>query len=84
MPGWMKWTVALLVGIGIIVLGFRFAGWLLTGFFVINCLVLIIVVLYRAAKPPTWPAPLVAQAARPPSAHAAQPTCCPKPPPGAP
>ncbi len=50
MPGWMKWTVALLIGIGIIVLGFRFAGWLLTGFFVINCLVLIIVVLLQSGK----------------------------------
>lgn len=50
MPGWMKWTVALLVGVGIIVLGFRFAGWLLTGFFVINCLVLIIVVLLQSGK----------------------------------
>ena len=50
MPGWMKWTVALLVGVGIIVLGFRFAGWLLTGFFVLNCLVLIIVVLLQSGK----------------------------------
>ena len=45
MPGWMKWTVALLIGFGIVALGFRFAGWLLTGFFVLNCMVLIIVVL---------------------------------------
>lgn len=50
MPGWMKWVVALLVGVGIIVLGFRFAGWLLTGFFIINCLVLIIVVLLQSGK----------------------------------
>src|ERR1700676_909490 len=50
MPGWMKWTIALLVGVGIIVLGFRYAGWLLTGFFVINCLVLIIVVLLQSGK----------------------------------
>jgi preprotein translocase subunit SecG len=46
----MKWVVALLVGVGIIVLGFRFAGWLLTGFFIINCLVLIIVVLLQSGK----------------------------------
>jgi preprotein translocase subunit SecG len=46
----MKWTVALLVGLGIIVLGFRYAGWLLTGFFVINCMVLIIVVLLQSGK----------------------------------
>jgi preprotein translocase subunit SecG len=50
MPGWMKWVVALLVGVGIIVLGFRFAGWLLSGFFVLNCLVLIIVVLLQSGK----------------------------------
>src|SRR3977135_1135417 len=50
MPGWMKWTIALLVGVGIIVLGFRYAGWLLTGFFVINCMVVIIVVLLQRGK----------------------------------
>jgi preprotein translocase subunit SecG len=50
MPGWMKWTIALLVGVGIIVLGFKYAGWLLTGFFVINCMVLIIVVLLQSGK----------------------------------
>jgi preprotein translocase subunit SecG len=46
----MKWAVALLIGFGIIVLGFRFAGWLLTTFFVLNCLVLIIVVLLQSGK----------------------------------
>jgi preprotein translocase subunit SecG len=46
----MKWTVALLIGVGVVVLGFRFAGWLLTGFFVLNCLVLIIVVLLQSGK----------------------------------
>ena len=50
MPGWMKWTVALLVGLGIIGLGFKYAGWLLSGFFVINCMVLIIVVLLQSGK----------------------------------
>jgi preprotein translocase subunit SecG len=50
MPGWTKWAVALLVGFGIIALGFRFAGWLLTAFFVMNCLVLIIVVLLQSGK----------------------------------
>src|SRR5271166_4719484 len=50
MPAWMKWTIALLVGFGIIVVGFRWAGWLLTGFFVLNCLVLIIVVLLQSGK----------------------------------
>ena len=50
MPGWMKWTVALLIGFGIIVVGFRYAGWLLSLFFVFNCLVLIIVVLLQSGK----------------------------------
>jgi preprotein translocase subunit SecG len=50
MPGWMKWVIALLVGFGIIVVGFRWAGWLLTMFFVLNCLVLIIVVLLQSGK----------------------------------
>ena len=50
MPGWMKWGLALLVGLGIIVVGFRWAGWLLTTFFVLNCLVLIIVVLLQSGK----------------------------------
>src|ERR1700685_2656332 len=50
MPGWMKWMIALLIGFGIIIIGFRFAGWLLTMFFVMNCLVLIIVVLLQRGK----------------------------------
>jgi preprotein translocase subunit SecG len=50
MPGWMKWVIALLVGFGIIVVGFRWAGWLLSTFFVLNCLVLIIVVLLQSGK----------------------------------
>jgi preprotein translocase subunit SecG len=50
MPGWMKWAVAIAIGFGIIVVGFRFAGWLLNSFFVLNCLVLIIVVLLQSGK----------------------------------
>src|SRR5437016_13622621 len=50
MPGWMKWVIALLVGFGVIAVGFRFAGWLLNAFFVLNCLVLIIVVLLQSGK----------------------------------
>ncbi len=42
--------MALLIGVGIVMLGFRFAAWLLTGFFIINCLVLIIVVLLQSGK----------------------------------
>jgi preprotein translocase subunit SecG len=50
MPGWMKWAVALLIGFGVIVVGFRFWSPLLTIFFVLNCLVLIIVVLLQSGK----------------------------------
>jgi preprotein translocase subunit SecG len=50
MAGWMKWAIALLIGFGIILLGFKYAGWLLTGFFILNCLVLIIVVLLQSGK----------------------------------
>jgi preprotein translocase subunit SecG len=50
MPGWMKWTIALLIGLAIIVVGFKYAGWLLSVFFVFNCLVLIIVVLLQSGK----------------------------------
>jgi preprotein translocase subunit SecG len=50
MPTWMKWAIALIIGFGIIVLGFRYAGWVLTAFFVLNCLVLIIVVLLQSGK----------------------------------
>ncbi len=50
MPGWMKWTIAILIGLAIIVVGFRWASALLTTFFVMNCLVLIIVVLLQSGK----------------------------------
>jgi len=52
MPGWMKWTVALLIGFAIIYIGFHFSwgGYVLTPFFVLNCLVLIIVVLLQSGK----------------------------------
>jgi preprotein translocase subunit SecG len=55
MPGWMKWAVALLIGGAIIVAGWRLTDsrwffWLLPSFFVVNCLVLIIVVLLQSGK----------------------------------
>ena len=55
MPGWMKWTIALLIGFAIIVLGWRLSdsrwfSWVLPTFFVINCLVLVIVVLLQSGK----------------------------------
>src|SRR5256884_437754 len=46
----VKWGVALLIGVGIGFIGFRFAAWLLSGFFILNCLVLIIVVLLQSGK----------------------------------
>jgi preprotein translocase subunit SecG len=46
----MQWVLALLIGVAIVVVGFRFAGLLLKSFFVLNCLVLIIVVLLQSGK----------------------------------
>jgi preprotein translocase subunit SecG len=49
----MKWAIALLIGFAIIALGFRLSwggAWILTPFFVLNCLVLIIVVLLQSGK----------------------------------
>jgi preprotein translocase subunit SecG len=46
----MKWAIALLIGFGVIVVGFRFAVPLLKAFFVLNCLVLIVVVLLQSGK----------------------------------
>jgi preprotein translocase subunit SecG len=52
MPAWLKWTIALLIGFGIIAVGFHFpwGGYILKPFFILNCLVLIIVVLLQSGK----------------------------------
>src|SRR6202166_3739725 len=52
MPGWMKWTIAMLIGSAIIYIGFPFSwgGYVLTPFYALNCLVLIIVVLLQSGK----------------------------------
>src|ERR1700730_14584571 len=54
MSGWMKWAIALALGFGFIVLGWRLSNtwlsFLLPSFFVINCLFLIIVVLLQSGK----------------------------------
>jgi preprotein translocase subunit SecG len=50
MPSGLKWAISLIVGFGIIITGFRWAGWLLTSFFVLNCLILIVVVLLQSGK----------------------------------
>jgi preprotein translocase subunit SecG len=49
----MKWAIALAIGVGIIGLGFRVSWggtWILKPFFIMNCLVLIIVVLLQSGK----------------------------------
>jgi len=55
MPTWMKWSIALAIGLGIVVVGWRLSNhrylfFILPTFFVINCLVLIIVVLLQSGK----------------------------------
>ena len=50
MPSKLKWALSILVGLGIIVIGFRWLPALLTTFFVLNCLVLIVVVLLQSGK----------------------------------
>jgi preprotein translocase subunit SecG len=55
MPRWMKWAIAVAIGFGIIVLGWKLSNhpylfFILPTFFVINCLVLIIVVLLQSGK----------------------------------
>lgn len=45
-----KWAMAVAIGLAIIAVGFRWAGWLLSIFFVLNCLVLVIVVLLQSGK----------------------------------
>ena len=50
MPSAMKWAIALLAGGLVIEAGWKWAPWLLTVFFVLNCFVLIIVVLLQSGK----------------------------------
>lgn len=53
MPSWMKWTIAIAIGAGIILIGFRLpwgGTWILKPFFILNCLVLVIVVLLQSGK----------------------------------
>ena len=50
MPPVGKWIVALLFGFAVIVVGFQWFAWLLKTFFILNCLVLIIVVLLQSGK----------------------------------
>lgn len=53
MPSWMKWAIAIAIGAGIILVGFRLpwgGTWILKPFFILNCLVLVIVVLLQSGK----------------------------------
>jgi preprotein translocase subunit SecG len=55
MPRWMKWAIALAIGLALVAIGWkltdsRFFFWLLPAFFIVNCLVLIIVVLLQSGK----------------------------------
>jgi len=55
MPGWMKWTISLLIGFGVIALGWKLSDsrwfWpILPVFFILNCIFLIIVVLLQSGK----------------------------------
>lgn len=55
MPGWMKWTVSLLIGSGVIVAGWKLSDskwffWVLPLFFIVNCLFLVVVVLLQSGK----------------------------------
>ena len=53
MPSWMKWAVALAIGFAIIGIGFRVSwggAWILKPFFILNCLVLVVVVLLQSGK----------------------------------
>ena len=52
MPAWMKWAISLAIGFAIIGIGFRvsWGAYILRPFFVLNCLVLIIVVLLQSGK----------------------------------
>src|SRR5205809_4889213 len=53
MPSWMKWAVALAIGFAIIGIGFRLSWggtWILKPFFILNCLILVVVVLLQSGK----------------------------------
>ncbi len=55
MPGWMKWAIALALGFGFIVLGWRLSdsrwfSWLLPTFFVVNCLFLAMALVLHTDK----------------------------------
>jgi preprotein translocase subunit SecG len=50
MPGWMKWLISLVIGLGILALGWFRLPVLLNVFFVMICFVLIVVVLLQSGS----------------------------------
>src|SRR5260370_24466138 len=50
MPSWMKWFISLLIGLGIVALGWYKFPFVLNTFFVLICFVLIIVVLLQSGS----------------------------------
>src|SRR5712692_2816925 len=50
MPSWMKWLISLLIGLGIVALGWFKFPFVLNTFFVLICFVLIIVVLLQSGS----------------------------------
>src|SRR6266581_1834892 len=50
MPSWMKWFISLLIGLGIVALGWFKFPFVLNTFFVLICFVLIIVVLLQSGS----------------------------------
>src|SRR5712692_4203095 len=50
MPSWMKWLISLLIGLGIVALGWYKFPFVLNTFFVLICFVLIIVVLLQSGS----------------------------------
>lgn len=50
MPTQVKWAISLLLGLAVIVVGWKWAPVVLNAFFVANCFVLILVVLLQSGK----------------------------------
>ena len=50
MPSWMKWFISLLIGLGIVALGWFKFPFVLNTFFVLICFVLILVVLLQSGS----------------------------------
>src|SRR5260370_408750 len=51
MPSWVKWFISLMIGLGIVAVGWYKFPFVLNTFFVLLCFVLIIVVLLQSGSP---------------------------------